>query len=345
MLAAVLLAQGGVDVVVLERRTEISGRPRAIGIHPPAVLALAEAGVDVTRDGVRITGGEAHADGRVLGRMRFGDPGVFSLPQQQVERMLRARFAELRPGALRLGVPVTDVVHRHGGAEVVGSGVRARLVVGADGLDSVVRRAAQIPWVDRPGRASYAMADVTDPRHPALAVLCFERGGVVESFPLPGGRRRWVARLEGGADAAAPGLGDIIANRTGDVIEPADVSVFTAQQGRAQSVVAPSMVLIGDAAHEVSPIGGQGLNLGWLDARALAELLLRHPVPTTEQWRRFERSRQASARRAQAQAAFNMRMGRALPGPLHRARSLGIRLLALPPARTLLADAFTMRRL
>src|SRR5690606_24279234 len=109
MLAAVLLAQDGADVVVLEQRTEISPRPRAIGIHPPAVLALAEAGVDVTRDGVRITVGEARADRRVLGRMIFGDPGVYSLPQQRVERMLRDRLHELRPGALRLGERVTGI--------------------------------------------------------------------------------------------------------------------------------------------------------------------------------------------------------------------------------------------
>lgn len=344
LLAAVLLAQGGLDVVVLERRTEISERPRAIGIHPPAVLALAEAGIDVTRDGVRIEQGIAQADGRVLGRMRFGDPGVFALPQQQVERMLRARLAALRPDALRVGQRATALARGSDRIQLVGTDVVARIVVGADGLDSTVRWAAGIPWHMRAGRASYAMADVDDTRFPGLAVLSFERDGVVESFPLPGERRRWVALLTG--EGTNADLARIVHERTGHEL-PADaaVSTFAAHQHLAARFVDDRVVLVGDAAHEVSPIGGQGLNLGWLDARALARLLLQNPTPTPAEWRRFERSRQASARRAMRQAAFNMSVGRALPVPLHRARTIGIRMLALPPARTLLADAFTMRRL
>lgn len=344
LLAAVLLAQGGADVVVLERRTEISERPRAIGIHPPAVLALGAGGIDVTREGVRIEEGVARSDGRELGRMRFGDPGVFSLAQHRVERMLRARLAELLPGALRLDQRATGLARGSDRIEIVGTDVAARVVVGADGLDSTVRRAAGIPWLRRGGHASYAMVDVDDSRFPGLAVLCFERGGVVESFPLPGGRRRWVALLRG--DTRDTELARIVRERTGHEL-PADatVSVFTARQHLAARFVADGVVLLGDAAHEVSPIGGQGLNLGWLDAQALAALLLRTAAPTPGDWRRFERVRRASARRAMRQAAFNMSVGRALPAPLHRARALGIRLLALPPARTLLADAFTMRRL
>ncbi|MBX3093680.1 MAG: FAD-dependent monooxygenase [Cryobacterium sp.] len=344
LLAAVLLAQGGVDVVVLERRTEISGRPRAIGIHPPAVVALAAAGVDVTREGVRIEEGVARSDGRELGRMRFDDPGVFSLPQQRVQSMLRARLTELQPDALRLGRRATGLARRVDRVEILGTDVGARVVVGADGVDSTVRRAAGIPWHTRPGRASYAMSDVDDARLPGLAVLSFERGGVVESFPLPGGQRRWVALLTG--ESGEPDLARIVRERTGhELAADASVSVFAARQNLAARFVDRGVVLIGDAAHEVSPIGGQGLNLGWLDAHALARLLLQNPTPTAGEWRRFERSRQASARRAQAQARFNMRFGRALPAPLHRARVLGIRMLTLPPARALLADAFTMRRL
>lgn len=342
MLAAVLLAQHGVDVVVLEQRTEISPRPRAIGIHPPAVLALAEAGIDVSREGERITGGEARSAGRVLGRMEFRDPGVWALPQQRVERMLRDRLEQLRPGALRLGERVEGLRRERDAVVLGGVDVRAGLVIGADGLDSTVRASAGIGWRSRPGRAIYAMADVDDERHPGLAVLSFERGGVVETFPLPGGRRRWVALIAD--ERAGHALADTVAERTGQSIAEGTVSVFTARQHIAERCVDDRVVLIGDAAHEVSPIGGKGLNLGWLDARDLA-LLLRNRVPSPAQWRRFERERQASARRAQAQAAFNMRMGRALSRPLHSARSLGIRLLALPPARRYLADAFTMRRL
>src|SRR5690606_29673589 len=88
--------------------------------------------------------------------------------------------------------------------------VRSRLLVGADGIASTVRSALDLEWRARRGRGSYAMADLEDARLPHLAVLSFERRGVVESFPMPGGRRRWVVRLEGG------GAGDGEGNRGGD---------------------------------------------------------------------------------------------------------------------------------
>lgn len=375
VLAAVLLAQHGVHVTVLEQREEISTRPRAIGIHPPAVDALAAAGVDVAADGVPITEGVAFADRRELGRMRFRRP-VLSLPQQEVERMLRARLATLAPAALRLGVRVAEVTRTPDGWHLPGVDVSARVLVGADGIGSVVREGIGVGWEPRSGMARYAMADLYDGRFGQRALLSFERGGVVESFPMPGGRRRWVALLDDrrlGADgeegdrvrgspkrgggsrtglagstdtATTPVLAALVAERTGiDIDRNVDVSVFTARQHLASRFAGDGVALIGDAAHEVSPIGGQGLNLGWLDATALAKLLVRHPEPSPAEWAGFDRARRAAARRAMAQAAFNMRVGGPLPAPLHRARSLGIRLLALPPARTILADRFTMRGL
>jgi 2-polyprenyl-6-methoxyphenol hydroxylase-like FAD-dependent oxidoreductase len=347
MLLAVLLVRGGCDVVVVEARTEISPRPRAIGIHPPAAAVLAEAGVDLGRGSVRIRGGEARADGRTLGTMAFGHPGVISLPQQEVERMLRATLHELRPGALRLGERVTSLTAVAHGVRLRGTDVVADLVVGADGVDSTVRRACGIRFRRRPGVAHYLMADLpgSAPTDDGLAVLNFERGGVVESFPLPGERRRWVAVMPRVAEPDLRLLARVVAERTGFRLpEHGTASSFTARQHLARSMVAGRVVLIGDAAHEVSPIGGQGLNLGWLDAKTLATLLLRQPHPSSAVLREFSKRRRRSATWAQALAGFNMLVGRRLPLPLHRLRSLAIRILARPPFRGAFADAFTMRR-
>ncbi|TQL48724.1 2-polyprenyl-6-methoxyphenol hydroxylase-like FAD-dependent oxidoreductase [Homoserinimonas aerilata] len=345
MLLAVLLAQGGRDVVVVDARSEISSRPRAIGIHPSGASALAAAGVDVSLQAAQIRGGVARADGRILGRMEFGSP-VFSLPQQEVERMLRDRFEGIRPGSLWLGRRVTGLAHTARGVELLGTGIVARLVVGADGVDSVVRRAAGVHFRSRFGRAHYLMADLpAGGSDEDGAVLFFERGGVVESFPLVGGGRRWVALTPSPVGADGVTLASIVEDRTGAVIPTeGGSSSFTARQRLAESMVADGVVLIGDAAHEISPIGGQGLNLGWLDARALAVLLLREAHPSSASWRRFDRIRRRSARRAAGLAAFNMLVGRPLPGWVHALRTFGIRVLASPPFRRSLADAFTMRR-
>nr|WP_325211113.1 NAD(P)/FAD-dependent oxidoreductase [Salinibacterium sp.] len=347
MLLAVLLAQAGRDVAVFEARDTISPRARAIGIHPPSVGALAEAGVDVPAHGRPIAHGEAMADGRVLGGMPLD--GVYALAQQHVERMLRERLEALAPGSLSLGRRVLGlhpVPGGHGLDVEGGAAASARLVVAADGLRSTVREGLGIPVVRRRGTAHYLMADVDGDALGDRALLAFEREGVVESFPLPDGRRRWVARVPQpmpGADFEA--LASAVQARTGHVLaSPAQVSAFTAKQALAARMVSDGVVLIGDAAHEISPIGGQGLNLGWLEARALARVLTAGPV-TPEALAAFEGQRVRATRRAIAQAAFNTAMGRALSPSGHAARSLAIRSLGAPPISRRLADAFTMRTL
>jgi 2-polyprenyl-6-methoxyphenol hydroxylase-like FAD-dependent oxidoreductase len=401
LLLACLLAQRGVDVVVLERRAAAGERTRAIGIHPPGMRALDTAGVGaaVRRLGVPIRDGVVTCQGRELGRLAFADEPVWSLPQRETERLLEARLAELAPGALRRAVEVCGLrtaarhveldlarrtrrgvtEHNEAGAAVPGmwraereqlgaegepgldvsveadgaaARLHARYVVGADGVRSTVRRLAGIGWARRRGGAEYVMGDSADTTDaPATALLRFEPAGVVESFPLPGGRRRWVAWVRRAPALLTPAvLATIVAARTGasvDLQTATDPSAFVARQRLAERFARGRIALAGDAAHEVSPIGGQGMNLGWLDAVRLDAELARALAAAAPEapFGPYHRARRSAALRATRQAAFNMAMGAPAAGARLAARNLLVRVCAVWPLRTLLASAFTMRRL
>jgi 2-polyprenyl-6-methoxyphenol hydroxylase-like FAD-dependent oxidoreductase len=369
ILLACLLADLGVDVEVFERRTEPSMQARAIGIHPPSMGVLRKAGVAdrVLARAVRIETGSVRCGGRTLGRLSFAGaadrfPFVVALPQYETEAVLRERFEQVRPGRLRSGVRVGSIEDRgdhvnlfaespdpdrRPGGELLGI---ARYVVVADGARGHLREAAGISSRPLGGGDTYLMADYPDTgEHGSEAVLFFEQGGVVESFPLPSGRRRWVAMTPTlRTDAPITELSELIRSRTGVRLPHSDAtpSSFSVRQRLATEMVRGRVLLVGDAAHEISPIGGQGMNLGWLDAVALAPAL-KHALMLPREARAtlndYDRLRRRSARRAARQAGFNMAMGRPVRGVRLRLRNALVRVLAMPPLNGLLARAFTMR--
>ncbi|WP_404311956.1 FAD-dependent monooxygenase [Agrococcus terreus] len=356
LLLGCLLAQRGLDVVVLERRSEPQGGSRAIGIHPPGLRALDRAGVGahVRDQAVAIRAGVAMSRGRELGTVRFDGSPIRSLPQHRTEALLRQRLEALAPDALRAGAGVTGIEPGDGAVGLGladGGAVEARWVVAADGVRGQLRGMLGIGTAALPGEAHYAMADGPDRTGlPHAAALHIEPGGIVESFPLVHGDRRWVARLDGPGDGmAAAGLRAVVAERIGaepPIVDEAPVSAFVARQRLADAFSRGRVALLGDAAHELSPIGGQGMSLGWLDAAALEEALVRAIATAdeapVESW---ARTRRAAARRAMRRAAWNMRMGAPCSPARLAARTALVRALATPPASTMLAASFTMRGL
>jgi 2-octaprenyl-6-methoxyphenol hydroxylase len=171
---------------------------------------------------------------------------------------------------------------------VFGTGERrsACLLVGADGARSRLRDAAGIPWFGRAYPQAGIVATVRH-RHPhrGRAIQHFLPEGPFAILPLvdgPDGTHRssivWTEKQARIAEVLAlePEVAlDAVAARVGRNLDPVSLdtplAAFPLGFGLARSFVAPRFALLGDSAHEIHPLAGQGLNLGLGDAAALAE--------------------------------------------------------------------------
>lgn len=359
-----LLLQHGVGVRVLERRAGRNAHTRAIGIHPPALAALERIGVarELIGRGVRIRQGFAVSKGRRIARMPFAPvsdryPFVLAVPQPVTEEVLERRLRELDGGSLLRNARVTGM-HDDGGRVTLSvttaggaASHSAAFAVGADGAYSTLRSLLGVPAPEKLYPDHYLMGDFPESSpFGSDAALFLEREGIVESFPLPGGVRRWVVRL--GRPPACPDaeqLAGLVARRTGVPLDAGAytmLSSFSVRARLATRMVSGRAALIGDAAHEISPIGGQGMNLGWLDAEALLPAILTVVCgePSDEALRLFDASRRRAAAAAKRQAEVNMALGRPLPDGLLRPRNAAIAgVAALPAFNALVARRFTMQ--
>ncbi len=165
-----------------------------------------------------------------------------------------------------------------------GRSVSAPLVVGAEGRNSVVRAAAGIGEIGWPYKQSGVVATVKLERpHQGVAHEYFLPGGPFAILPLTDNRASlvWTERTANGealrnADDAVfhAHLARRFGPFLGQVRRAGPTFVYPLSLSLAQRMAAPRAALLGDSAHGIHPIAGQGLNLGLKGAAALAEVLV-----------------------------------------------------------------------
>lgn len=224
--------------------------------------------------------------------------------QQALERTLAGQ-ADL---ALLRGLGCEGAVWGRDTADLTlsdGTLVSARLVIAADGADSRLRSVAGIEVRTRAYHQKGVVASFKIGRmHRGVAHQWFRADGVMALLPLPGDQVSMVwSAAEDKADALLAMSTTAIANAVeaaaGGVLGPMTLSgrvaAFPLRRMRASRLIASRLALVGDAAHSVHPLAGQGLNLGLADAEALAGVLLDRGAETdcgaTNLLRRYERGR------------------------------------------------------
>lgn len=232
-----------------------------------------------------------------------------------------------------------------------GRRLSARLLVGADGRDSRVRGRVGIAtrgWLyDQ--KAIVANVKVGE-WHGETAWQRFLPTGPLAFLPLADGRCSIVWSAAEPRAEELLGLDDAdfrreleaaIESRLGTIGEIGPRAAFPLRLQHAEQYVKPRLALIGDAAHAVHPLAGQGVNLGFLDAAALAAALddaldRRRDVGGLWALRRYERARRGeNMLMLGAMDGFKRMFSNALP-PLAALRSAGLSAVdRLAPAKQL----------
>jgi 2-octaprenyl-6-methoxyphenol hydroxylase len=205
-------------------------------------------------------------------------------------RRIRAALAEtIASAGIEILAParVERVERDNGAAHVIladGRELTAPLIVGAEGRGSVVRTAAGINAIGWDYGQSGVVATVKLERpHNGVAHEYFLPGGPFAILPLTEDRVSlvWTEKTSAGEalrDARPEMFHALLKRRFGpflgalEVVGPTFVYPLSLQL--AERLSAPRVALLGDAAHGIHPIAGQGLNLGLKDAAALAEVLV-----------------------------------------------------------------------
>jgi 2-polyprenyl-6-methoxyphenol hydroxylase-like FAD-dependent oxidoreductase len=326
MMLGLLLARGGVDVIVLEKHADFLRDFRGDTIHPSTLEVLDELGV--LQDFLKLPHQEVYEINAQIGdvslpvadfrhlptRCKF----IAFMPQWDFLNFLAKQAGRYPSFSLRMQAEVTGLIEESGRTVGVHAmtpdgplAIRADLVVGADGRSSVVREKAGLHVLElgapmdvlwfrlsrRPGDPEQTMGRFDIGR----IFIMINRGESWQcGYVIPKGsietiHRRGLETFRNGVAQLAP----FAADRLGEIRDWEDVKLLTVRVDRLPRWYRAGLLCIGDAAHAMSPIGGVGINLAIQDAVAAANLLagpLRARRLTTDHLRRVQRRRQLPTR-------------------------------------------------
>jgi 2-polyprenyl-6-methoxyphenol hydroxylase-like FAD-dependent oxidoreductase len=288
-LAVSMLARGR-TVTIVDKQKQGENTSRAAAVYPGTLELLDPYGVAerLTAQGIHTSKFTIRDRDKVLMRVPFDRlptsfPYALLVSQAVTEAELVKKLEELGGRVIR-PLEFAELVQNDSGVTATfasGEQMRAAFLVAADGVHSRVREQARIAFKQNPEGESYSLADVrlTGGFPDNELIVYFSGAGHMVVLPLPGGIHRVVAQVPEAPEAPDVPFVQQLIDARGPETERAVVheivwgSRFLTRHALADSFCAGRVALAGDAAHEHSPLGGQGMNLGIHDAIALSRAL------------------------------------------------------------------------
>ncbi|OUR78448.1 2-octaprenyl-6-methoxyphenyl hydroxylase [Alphaproteobacteria bacterium 46_93_T64] len=320
---AIAVASAGLDVVVLERQdpkalvaNTFDGRVSAIA-HASRNLFKGIGVWDTIPDkepmlDIRITDGPSkfflHYDHRQLGDEPFGH----MVENRHMRIGLLKRVSELENLSLMAPASYETIERNADGVTATledGTIIKAQLLVAADGRSSPIREAAGIGKVGWSYHQSGIVCTVAHERpHNGVAQERFLNPGPFAILPMSNNRSSlvWTEGTETAAKIMKLNDEDFLSEmsrRFGDYLGQLEIVgprwSYPLHLHQADDYIGERLALIGDAAHGMHPIAGQGLNLGLRDVAALAEIIIdaarlgldpgtHNNLQKYQRWRRFD---------------------------------------------------------
>ncbi|WP_054113338.1 FAD-dependent monooxygenase [Marinagarivorans algicola] len=272
---------------------------RVVALNETSLRFLTQLGINpLAQPHTHCTYRDMHVwDGEGTGEVNFSASdnhverlGVIAQSEALVSELLQGVAGQSRIQMIANN-PVVAFSEGNDGVKVIGlsSGerVKANLVVAADGAHSFIRDAANIPVQKKPYGQSAIVATVELERgHNAAAYQCFSSDGPLAFLPLPSvGDKHYCAivwsqdnnkahalsQLDDSALALALERG--IEKRLGRVLGVYHRALIPLLEQHAEQYGTRGVVLVGDAAHTLHPLAGQGVNLGFADVSVLVDEL------------------------------------------------------------------------
>jgi 2-polyprenyl-6-methoxyphenol hydroxylase-like FAD-dependent oxidoreductase len=295
MVAALLLARGGVRVLVLEKHADFFRDFRGDTVHPSTMEILSELGLlerFLQRPHNRIDRAEVTWNGRA---MTIGDlthlampaPFIAMMPQWDFLDFVRDEAERYPAFALRMEAPVDAFVEEGGRVAGVrlasGEELRAgKLVIACDGRDSIARQVFPVEKLGAPIDVFWFAAPKAESGTALRGsvegnrlIVMIDRGEYWQcAFVIAKGgaeaiKARGIEAFREDVRAASPDLPDLAAA----LPDWDSIHLLSVTLDRLTQWSKPGLLAIGDAAHAMSPVGGIGINLAVQDAVATANLL------------------------------------------------------------------------